>query len=779
MLARTLRCGAFVAWTAGTVVLPATMSIAGAQTATQSRVSRQAALVIGGYGGQYECGKQVFALSLKITRLNGSTIEGEALLPSRLVKLGRRGEFPWSPLKVNGEYDAAGRSVDVSPERDLILLENGAEQHITLRGEVDTESGYLVGSLDYPTCGTFVLVPDSAGSTNILAAQYAAKMKARAAVASSQPRSPTAPAPGTPASDPRPPGAVPAASIAAPAAVRTPVASAAVAPSAGAVGTSQHTRPSNWNLMSASEQAAWLKEHPDAPRPSSSTATHLPMGVRPPETSQIIRINESELGPKARAGFPPPLTEGGFARGDLIINIYNGRFELAPAAGLENAGYYAHAVAELADKCPNLGMEAAKFQMLPYIVSNARETFERVMKGRGTSSELLLIGWELMSTLTTQAACTYNPRVDTRDQAQVRCDSTTQLARDGSLAPLLSIDAAHDVTLFLGRHACTSEPTAHLARQLVTFGRQAHARLQFVGSMPGPDTPAGRLYVDMFENCSRQAPDNYADGWCACYVQTLARANPPERIVAALAKNPFVDGGTYMRWVASSVPDANALFTCSERTPGIGGVGQSRAPRTTACLIDNRAQPDGDRFCTYRAAWGDFTKTDTSCKQEITSREWGYREVSCAAAGQELSATGPRDWKSGLYRVLDYEQTVADDFTPPLPPDARQTVPLSIRLLKRDKAGLLRRIELSGVSLTNSVPPEFASLGPLERATFALHQEGALLLVCDYVGAPRRTYWYEKEPAFVADGRLAAMPSPRPFDDVVGAATACPVMVRR
>jgi len=516
-------------------------------------------------------------------------------------------------------------------------------------------------------------------------------------------------------------------------------------------------------------------------RATSSTAPQLRQGVRPPDSSQIIRINESELGPKARPGYPPPLTEGGFARGDLIVNIYNGRFELAPAGGFDNVMYYTHVVAGLADKCPNLGMEAAKFQMLPYIVSNAKDMFERLMKGRATTSELFVMGWGLMSTLNTQAACTYDSRFDTLDKAQVRCDSTAQLARDADadVASFLSIDALHDVTLFVGRHACTSELTAHLARQLVAFGRQAHARLQFVGSMPGPDTPTGRMYVDMFENCSRQAPDNYADGWCACYVQTLARANPPAHVVEALAKNPFVDGATYMRWVAGSVPGANALFTCSERNPGIGGIGQSRAPRTTACLLDDRSQADGDRLCTYRAAWGDFTKTDASCKQEITSREWGYREVSCATGGVELSARGPREWKSGLYRVLDYEQTVADDFTPPLPSDARQTVPLSIRLLKRDKAGLLRGVELSGMSLTNKVPPEFANLGPLERATLALYQEGALLLICDYVGAPQRTYWYEKLPGFVADGRLAAMPSPRPFDDVLGVATTCPATVPR
>jgi hypothetical protein len=168
-----------------------------------------------------------------------------------------------------------------------------------------------------------------------------------------------------------------------------------------------------------------------------------------------------------------------------------------------------------------------------------------------------------------------------------------------------------------------------------------------------------------------------------------------------------------------------------------------------------------------------------SGKREITSREWGYREVSCTAAGTEVSASGRREWKNGLYRVLDYEQAVPDGFAPPLPPDARQTLPLAIRLLKRDKAGLLRGIELSGMSPTNKVPPEFANLGPLERATFALYQEGALLLVCEYAGAPRRTYWYEKVPAFVADGRLAAMPDPRPFGDVLGVATTCPATVPR
>src|SRR5262245_58025054 len=95
--------------------MPPLTTIAAAQTGTPPQAPRQP-LVVGGYGGQYECGKQAFGFSLKITKLSGSAIEGEASLPSRLVKMSARGEFPWSSVKVKGEYGAAAKSVVVSAD---------------------------------------------------------------------------------------------------------------------------------------------------------------------------------------------------------------------------------------------------------------------------------------------------------------------------------------------------------------------------------------------------------------------------------------------------------------------------------------------------------------------------------------------------------------------------------------------------------------------------------------------------------------------------------------
>jgi TPR repeat protein len=200
MLTETLTraCAGLAAWLA---VMPPLTTVAAAQTGTPSQVSRKPALIVGGYGGQYECGNQAFGLSLKINRLTSSAIAGEALLPNRLVKRPGGGEFPWSPVKVKGEYDAAAKSFVLNPEKDLILLRDLGEKHITLRGEVEAENGYLVGSLDYPTCGTFVLVPESAGNTNVLAADYVARIKARHALAAAQQRTAAAQRAAAPAPD--------------------------------------------------------------------------------------------------------------------------------------------------------------------------------------------------------------------------------------------------------------------------------------------------------------------------------------------------------------------------------------------------------------------------------------------------------------------------------------------------------------------------------------------------------------------------------------------------
>ena len=192
-------CAGVAAWLA---VMPSLTLMAAAQAVSPSQSTRKPTPILGGYGGQYECGNEPFSLSLRIVRLSGSAIAGEMVLPSTLVKLAGRGEFPWSPVKVKGEYDAAARSIVLRPDKSLLLLRDDGEKHVTLRGEVEAENGYLVGSLDYPTCGTFVLVPESAGSTNVLAANYAARIKARQALATARPRQVAAPKPLAPAQDP-------------------------------------------------------------------------------------------------------------------------------------------------------------------------------------------------------------------------------------------------------------------------------------------------------------------------------------------------------------------------------------------------------------------------------------------------------------------------------------------------------------------------------------------------------------------------------------------------
>jgi hypothetical protein len=499
-----------------------------------------------------------------------------------------------------------------------------------------------------------------------------------------------------------------------------------------------------------------------------------PAAPRPPESSRILELYD---GPTGAAEGKHRLDLSGYRRPDMIGNIYEGKFELAPATGLDNIRYYAQTVADLAARCPILGLESAKHQLLPFVISGMADLVRRFHTGELTQSEVMQMMWGGVVALNQLRSCRYDPRRESRAEAQAQCD---QAAKDtAQLGILPSDDAASDTTLFLGRHRCNSEAAQHLARQLVAFARVAHTRSHFPARMPSPTSQEGKAYAAIFENCSRSSLDSREHAWCGCYVRTLHSLKPADQVLQALAQNPFVDASTYMLWVARNVTGGRALYDCSTSTPGFDGWRDGYAPRTTACLIRETPVAGDARECRYRAASGVFTVTSDECKAEISSRQWGYREVDCQAGGVVAAArVGPREWRRGAFTAIDYEGEVDPTFVPPLPPDARAKAPLTVRLWKRDTPGLLKAMALTvltnGHLVVLGMPLTLGQMTGTDIA--AIDREGTLVLQCDYKadkGVRVKMYWFEKTPTHVQGGRINAALQPY-FAQIGEGASSCP-----
>jgi len=461
----------------------------------------------------------------------------------------------------------------------------------------------------------------------------------------------------------------------------------------------------------------------------------------------------------------------------MIGYIYEGRFELVPATGLDNMRFYAQAVGSLAESCPSLALQDSKHELIPFLVSGATDLVRRFQTGQLSQSEVLQSVWMAMLGLNRHWSCQYHPGRGTFNQAQARCNAA---AKDqAELGVLPSLDAAHDTTLFLGRHGCQSREAQRLARQLITFGRTAHTRTHFADRMPRPTSPEGRAYASIFENCARGSLDDRAHAWCGCYVRTLHSLKPSERVLHALGQNPFVDGSTYIDWVVRNLPGGQALYECARTLPGRDWR-ESYAPRPTACLIDEKPAPGATKECRYRAARSVFSIMDEKCAPEISSRQWGYHEVDCSAGGAvSKPRVGPREWRSGVSTLIDYETELSPEFVPSLPHDARAKHPLEVRLLKRNTPGLLRSMSLTvltdGDLVMMGTPLSVLASSGADIA--AIDREGALLLKCTYKrekGAQIKTYWFERVPKHVQNGRVSTALQPY-FARIAGAKSSCPI----
>jgi hypothetical protein len=477
----------------------------------------------------------------------------------------------------------------------------------------------------------------------------------------------------------------------------------------------------------------------------------------------------------AQAPAAPPIDTRGYRRGDIVGPIHDGKFGLAVAAGLDNTRYYAQTISDLAAKCPGLGLEARKDEVLPYVFASAYDLIQRLGRGDISRSEGFQLAWVAIAGLNQQWQCQYDPSgLRSREQAQAACNEAAGAPRTFS-----SLDAAHDVTLLVGRHGCDGPQTRRYADNLFVFLRRAHTAMQFTDRMPAPESPEGRAFAAIFENCTRVAGDNAADEWCGCYVRVLNRIGTPSPVLEALARNPFVDG-SYITWVVQNVARGGELYTCERAASRHDTWRSNYAPRTTACLISDNATATGGRTCAYRAAWGDFVMAAGQCPASLNSRRWGFREVDCGRGGSVAAAQpGPREWQDGVYTMIDYEHSVPADFTPPIPADAESKVPLNIRLRARDAPGLLRSVEV-----TPPLPLHFGAglPRPIQDAIApdlaALQQEKQLVLACSYRAAPgavrRHVYWFRRAPRLLSDRSRMAMLRPHPFDAVAGVASRCP-----
>lgn len=502
---------------------------------------------------------------------------------------------------------------------------------------------------------------------------------------------------------------------------------------------------------------------------------------RPPGSSRILEIYDTaaEQATRGADGARHAIDLAGYARPDMIGYVYSGEFALVPATGLDNLRYFAQSVAELSAQCPALGLDSAEFDIMPYIFGNVTDLFHRFQSGRLSNSEILQAAWMGMLGLSQHWSCQWDPSGPlTLDQAQAQCNDAAAAMDQVGVLP--SGDAMHDMALFLSRHDCGSAEAQRLARQLIAFGREAHARSYLAERMPSPASREGRAYSAILQNCLRPAFGEAEYAWCGCYVRTLHAIRTPGPVLDALAQNPFLDGQTYMSWVAGNVSGGGALYDCEDVFVGHLDWRESRAPRPTACLIDQAPSQSGGMECRYRAAWGELTMGGQACEPEISLRRWGFREVDCAAGGAIAEPDlAPRRWSEGAFTHVDYEYAVDADFVPPLPADARESWPLEVRFLTRDGPGLLRSMSLTPLTASEfmmmSMPFDLLNASGAEIA--AIDREDQLILTCSYKasggGVRSYVYWFETLPRHVGEGRVGPQFAPY-FARIGGPVAVCP-----
>lgn len=496
-----------------------------------------------------------------------------------------------------------------------------------------------------------------------------------------------------------------------------------------------------------------------------------------PSSARILEFDGKQPPSPPNAGGSPSIDVRGLRRTEIVGPIYEDKFALVPPGAYDTVQFFFAFVKRFGELCPSLPTMTPQVK-LNYLFATTVGLADRVLSGRGTSQENALMITGALATLNEHHSCQYNPSTESYGDAQRRCNeaANSKSALLGTAAANVHADARHDADLLVSRYKCSSSQLNRMATQLHAFAQEAPARSNFKSGIPvrqpGKDD---KLYSTIFDNCSRRAPGT-TNAWCACYVNALAHNNPSDRVLNALAENPFVDGG-YM-----AVPFAADLYACTDHHKEGIRWRDGYLPRTTACLIDSKPASTGGEECTYRAAWGKFSMTRERCEKDITSRAWGYVEVDCAKDGMLAKpSAGPREVREHRYTKIHYEDAVPADFSPPMPRDVREKVPLVIDLVKNRKPKALSRIHLeqAGSFRMHVMGPLRVSREvdlAIRQDLHAMNQEGQLLLVCHYNNAngtvSSHYYWYEKLPNRITSGKLNAGTAPF-FERVEGAATSC------
>lgn len=351
---------------------------------------------------------------------------------------------------------------------------------------------------------------------------------------------------------------------------------------------------------------------------SEDLATYLCLeqGARLEElmTSRILRTQSA---PVSGGSFPI----NGYRQPRAIAGIHAGRFsEVPPQSG--DGPYFHHALAELGEACPRLGVLDVQMQLIQQMTRRQSEMLERAARGQASREEAQSAVASIAIGLAMMENCDGK---DTHEERE-RCE---QDKKELMTLPE-SRDAVHDVRLLVKRHACTSDDTRRFATNLGRWLMMPPAKRSPLAWAEG--MPQKAQYLSMFDNCRRQAGDGAADAWCGCYVEQFSKTRPgtrahPVEQAATAHHTAFV--GESDAWFVPS-----GLQACDAHFEELKTWRRTQSPeKATACLLGQTPIADtiapALQACRYRTAWGEIELRGKQCQPRLTARYWGGETVEC------------------------------------------------------------------------------------------------------------------------------------------------------
>jgi hypothetical protein len=447
-----------------------------------------------------------------------------------------------------------------------------------------------------------------------------------------------------------------------------------------------------------------------------------------------------------------PIITLGLERGEFVYQIYMERWSWVANETVSDFNYHMRTLTNIQELCANFNIRDRIWELAPYIFAVGEYRF--------------LTGW--------------------KRESSTPLETGEIIGRAIQMYEVISPEADHDVPLLLISHPCDSPVLARYVENLFGFARFARAKPFVKGQMPAPDTPKGKSLLRIFDNCTQQAENGWADDWCACYVRTLFETKVSDEVLELLVNNPFADGRTYMNAVGLSTGQPGRLYECA--TPGNDFNGYRRAQRekVTACLVSEGP-------CLYRSSWADFTIGGDMCRPVLTSHYFGGQEMRCEGGQIAIlqPSRGPvRYLDEGATRI-DYEEQVPPGFAPEVPDLSIGELPTYIRMLKQDQPGSLWRMQIVQVHPTwfhemSRLTYGGPDWGQAYDDIMNVRKDGGIIIECQYIGevsggevtaigaAPR--YWYKVAPSILAKIDLSNSLGgfPHPLTAIMPARSDCP-----